>query len=249
MLHINHLWMNTFAALLLKSCCFQISPLWCHTGHWSPQVSDHTSMPTVGSALCGHHVFPDVKGRVFGVRLHFLSPGCQIEEVFWKQSRDSHFEQAFVSDLLQFLNTVSTNWLGFLEADVELVSGLPWATQMLGVYRRETITVYCCGYFLGFFPSTALQLITPLNHTPPCVGNASLRLNKLGGVTCTKMPVWLRSHAATVRAGLFNCWPRATLALLVTCFVCMLSVKSNRSVTNHWINWLKLKTCVRACPH
>lgn len=38
----------------------EISPLWCHTVHWSPLVSNHTSMPTVGSALCGRFVFPNM---------------------------------------------------------------------------------------------------------------------------------------------------------------------------------------------
>lgn len=38
----------------------EISSLWCHTVHWFPLVSNHTSMSTVGSALCGRLVFPNM---------------------------------------------------------------------------------------------------------------------------------------------------------------------------------------------
>lgn len=106
----------------------EISPLWCHTVHWSPLVSNHTSMPTVGSALCGRFVFPNVRGPMFGVQLLLGSPGWQNEdELLQKRRRGSRWvighpgdswQRGKAGKLICFLNTVYTNWLDFFEADV-----------------------------------------------------------------------------------------------------------------------------------
>lgn len=120
MLHINHLWMNTFAALLLNSCCFQIIPLWCHTGHWSPLTPPCWLLALPSAATMFSQMW----------KVGCLVWGC----VSWAQGvklRSFSESKAVTPTLNKLLPltrfsfwTVWTNWLDFLEADVDLVSGL-----------------------------------------------------------------------------------------------------------------------------
>lgn len=126
--HQLHFWINTFAALLLKSCHSQISPLWCHIRQW---LTDFWLRP----------LWPPCFPR--GERCDFCCAATFLESRLKEWGGSPKATPWLSTSFCVWIDPIFEHSLHQLTGVFEgrLVSSFVWAIQMFRVYLGK-ITFY-----------------------------------------------------------------------------------------------------------